>query len=287
MKNIPLRRIRASRKEPVLGEGFSIRDLEELLAGKDMVQELHRHDFFFILALEKGMGEHVIDFIPYPVGDYSVFFMRPGQVHQLTLKTGCTGYLVQFNADFYFPQDKASSQLLRKVSTKNLCGITPERFEKLRGILAFIAREYAGKQDRYRDVIKANLFVFFIELIRQSKNPQRLSSDDNPYMQERLEDFLDLLETHISTHKQVAQYADLLNLSTYQLNAITKTLLGKTCSEVINEHIVLEAKRQLLATANQVKEIAYSLGYEDASYFIRFFRKHTGHSPEAFRSRFK
>ena len=57
----------------------------------------------------------------------------------------------------------------------------------------------------------------------------------------------------------------MLNLSTYQLNAITKTTLGKTCSDLINEYIILEAKRYLLATSNKVNQIAYHLGYEDVS----------------------
>lgn len=56
---------------------------------------------------------------------------------------------------------------------------------------------------------------------------------------------------------------------------------------MINEQIVLEAKRYLLATPNQVKEVANHLGYEDVSYFVRFFKKHTGHTPEAFRKNFK
>jgi YesN/AraC family two-component response regulator len=76
-------------------------------------------------------------------------------------------------------------------------------------------------------------------------------------------------------------------MSSYQLNLITKTSVGKTVLHLINEQIVLEAKRYLLATTNQVKEIADQLGYEDPSYFIRFFKKHTGHSPDTFRRNFK
>jgi AraC family transcriptional regulator, transcriptional activator of pobA len=78
-----------------------------------------------------------------------------------------------------------------------------------------------------------------------------------------------------------------MSLSAYQLNEITKSSIGKTASDLINEHIILEAKRYLLATPNQVKDIADLLGYEDPSYFIRFFKKHTGHSPDAFRQHFK
>ena len=68
----------------------------------------------------------------------------------------------------------------------------------------------------------------------------------------------------------------MMNLSPYQLNEITKSSVGKTASELINEHIILETKRYLLATPNQVKEIADQLGYEDNSYFIRFFKNTPG-----------
>ena len=51
--------------------------------------------------LQQGTGNHEIDFIPYKVSDNAVFFMRPGQVHQLTLKAGSLGYLMQFKADYY------------------------------------------------------------------------------------------------------------------------------------------------------------------------------------------
>jgi AraC family transcriptional regulator, transcriptional activator of pobA len=79
----------------------------------------------------------------------------------------------------------------------------------------------------------------------------------------------------------------MLHLTPYQLNAITKATVGKTGSEVINEHIILESRRHLLATTNQINAIALQLGYEDVSYFIRFFKKHTGHSPESYRQNFR
>lgn len=283
MENIPIRSISTTRKEPTFSESFSIRNVRDLLDGKDMVQELHRHDFFFILVLKKGIGNHEIDFIPHEVCDRSVSFMHPGQVHQLTLKAKSTGYLMAFKADFYYSHDKSTNQLLRKVSYKNLCQLDANGFEKLLAILNYVFREYTNKQERYQDVIKANLDIFFIELLRQRQNENHPTNNASTYTQERLEEFLELLETQISNHKQVSQYADLLNLSPYQLNTITKATLGKTCSELINEYIILEAKRYLLATSRQINQIAYHLGYEDVSYFIRFFKKHTGYSPETFR----
>lgn len=286
MKNIPVRQITLL-NEPVVTGKFKIRAVADILDGKDLMHDLHRHDFFFLLALQNGNGKHEIDFTEYEIQNKSIFILRPGQVHQLQLKAGSTGFLAEFDSAFYHPKDKLASQRLIKAGNKNFCAFEAERFKKLQDILTSIFNEYTLKQEGYIEVIKANLDIFFIEFIRQSSNPPGNLRTNSTYAQERFEEFLDLTLTHITTHKQVSQYADLLSLSTYQLNAITKAIVGKPASELINEQIVLEAKRYLLATPNQVKDIADHLGYEDISYFIRFFKKHTAYSPEAFRKNFQ
>ncbi|KIO75352.1 AraC family transcriptional regulator [Pedobacter lusitanus] len=281
MEGIPVRHL-TTQKEPDFSGSFSIRNLTELLAGQDMIQELHRHDFFYILILEKGTGNHEIDFVPYTITDNSVFFMRPGQVHQLVLKAGSIGYLMGFRDE---SGDKTSGQLLRSAGNSNHYQLDADGIQKLLTLSTSVFHEYNNKKERYQEVIKANMQVFFIELIRQHNSSP--SAQVNLYRQEQLEKFLELLETHIFSHKQVSEYADMLNISVYQLNAIAKTTLGKTSSELINEYILLEAKRCLLATPSQINQIAYRLGYEDVSYFIRFFKKHTGYSPESFRHNFR
>lgn len=281
MKKIPTRKITATTKEPAIAAAFSIRKLSDLLDGKDMLQELHRHDFFYILALEKGAGIHEIDFTPFKICNHSIFFMQPGQVHQLTLKAGSTGYLVQFSADFYYPHDKATNQLLRKINTRSFFRFDTGSFKKPLSVLTHIFNEYSNRQEKYQEAIRANLDILLIELIR--RHCKIGSTTTVSYTQEKLDEFLELVNTHLATHKQVSQYAAMMNLTPYQLNAISKTSLGKTCSQVITEHIILESKRYLLATTNQVNQIAWQLGYEDVSYFIRFFKKQTGYSPEQFR----
>jgi len=211
--------------------------------------------------------------------------MRPGQVHQLVLKAGSVGYLMQFSHAFYLPHDEVQKQPLRKATNNNHYQLNANGFQKLSLILSYIFREYTDKKERYHDVIRANMSIFFIELLRQFN--KTTSAPTDLYAQERLEMLSHLLEVHFSTHKKVSDYAAMLNLSIYQLNAVTKTTLGKTGSELINEYIILEAKRYLLATSNQINQIAFHLGYEDVSYFIRFFKNHTGYSPEIFRQNFR
>lgn len=282
---IPVRSIPIAPKEPELTEGFRIRNIRTVMNGQPMNQDLHRHDFYFILALTKGSGSHHIDFTKYPVRDHSIFFMRPGQVHELSLKAGCEGYLVEFKPGFYAPSERSSRQLFRRLSNKNWCKTNVHSFRKLEGTLSRMAEEFNDRQDHYIEAIRTHLTMFFIELARNQGSPGHHPTTAS-YEQQRLEELLELIDKHIAVRKQVSEYADLMNLSSYQLNAVTKSTLGKTGSEVINEHIILEARRYLLATTNQVNQIAYHLGYEDVSYFIRFFRRHTGYTPEAYRLKF-
>lgn len=287
MKKIPVKQIAPAHSEQSAAGRFSIRSLEQVMGADDMMHELHRHNFYFILAVEKGSGMHEIDFVKFKVQDHSLFILRPGQVHRLELKAGSKGYLLEFDPAFYQPKDRISDQRWKKATGKNYCEVEAARFRKLYLILAMVFGEFTAREEGYAEAIRANFDLFFIEWIRQSKEPGRTSGSENNYTQDRYEELMRLLETNIGTKKNVPDYTGLLNLSAYQLNAITKTTVGKTVSELINEQIVLEAKRYLLATSSQVKEIADQLGYEDPSYFVRFFKKQTGFSPEAFRKNFK
>ena len=73
-----------------------------------------------------------------------------------------------------------------------------------------------------------------------------------------------------------------MNLSEKHLNRMSKECLNKTTTELIAERIVLEAKRLLIHSKQTISEIANELGYEDNSYFSRFFKKHTEQTPAQF-----
>lgn len=287
MKSIPVRQIAPEKTLQSSAGRFSVRDLQQVLNGKDLVHDLHRHDFYFVLAVQQGSGMHEIDFVPYPVSDHAVFILRPGQVHKLELTANTTGFLLELDLSFYQPNISIAEHRWKKATSKNYCAVEAARFQKLHAYLANIFQEYSLMQEGYIEAIKANLDLFFLEYIRQSKKLDSIAKSESGYIQERFEELIRLLETNIVSKKNVADYADLLSLSPYQLNSIVKTSVGKTVSDLINEQIILEAKRLLIATPAQVKEIADQLGYEDPSYFIRFFKKHTGQSPDSFRKNFK
>lgn len=283
MKNIPIRSIQPVVHHAEGGEGFKIRSIAEVLAGKDMDQDLHRHDFYFILVVTKGAGIHEVDFVKHAVTGHRIFILRPGQVHGLHLKAGSEGYLLEFDKGFRFLSSAPGNELLRKAAMRNVCNVDEAGIRELCEPLQAMLEEYRGKKEGFETVMKANLEIFLIRYLRCRQHDQQASGTANPFRQEKLQEFLDLLEANIRTTKKVSAYAGMMHLSAFQLNAITKSMVGKTATRLIDDQVLLEAKRYLLATSGQVSQVAFELGYEDVSYFIRFFKKHTGQTPEAFR----
>lgn len=281
MQYIPIRALRTIDESQTLINEFSVRDISSLLQKEDLVQDLHRHDFYYLLVIEKGRGSHEIDFNSYPVLNRSLFFMRPGQVHQHRLERGSIAHIIAFSLAY----GKDSPQHLRKASQINYYSFSKSEFERIQTLTKLLWQEAQEKSQAYKHVVKALLEALFVELIRRQRSNS--SQGSISFEQNRLEEFQALIEANLHKHKQVAQYAALLNLSTYQLNAITKATVGKTPSALLNDQIILEARRYLLGTSNQVNQVAHYLGYEDVSYFIRFFKKHTGFTPEAYRQNFR
>lgn len=77
-----------------------------------------------------------------------------------------------------------------------------------------------------------------------------------------------------------------MNVSEKRLNQATTKTMGKSPKTIIDERVLLEAKRLLIHTTLSVKEIGYNLGFEEPTNFIKYFRKHTQKTPIVFRERY-
>lgn len=277
MQEITIRNIQASSHL----RNFQIIRFEDIYLDKNMDEGLHRHDFFFLMILEKANGKHHVDFTNTPVASNTVTLLRPGQVHELILQKGSKGFLITFNTQYY------QKEILRKISQQNFYKFNQVLFNQILNMSRNIFEEFTNQDKGFNNIIKSNLDILFVLLSRNIS--KRIESKKNQNLNELdiLDKLLYLVEQQICYNKQVTYYANNLHLTSYKLNTITKKLLGKTCSQLINEQIILESKRLLLATSNQINEIAFKLGYEDPSYFIRFFKKQTNYTPNVYRQHFK
>jgi len=102
---------------------------------------------------------------------------------------------------------------------------------------------------------------------------------------QQIRQFGALLNEHFRTQRSAGDYAELLHLSPNHLNALCRRALNKTASTLIHVRVIVEAQRLLSHSALGVAQVAYELGFEDASYFGRYFHKYVGTTPEAYRQR--
>jgi AraC family transcriptional regulator, transcriptional activator of pobA len=111
--------------------------------------------------------------------------------------------------------------------------------------------------------------------------PELHSSQDA----ERLRRFRHLIESRYLKHWPVARYARELELSETSLNRLCLRMAGITAFDLIQQRLVLEARRRLVYAPSSVGSIAGELGFKDPAYFSRFFRRHSGLAPNDFRRR--
>lgn len=148
-------------------------------------------------------------------------------------------------------------------------------------LLKLLAEEYKLHKRETKKVLRSYLNIILFELER-CYNPVGLVKPRN-IKQEKVQEFERLIDKHFEVKKLPSSYAELLHVSANYLNKICKEETGQTAGELIRKRITIEAQRLLHYTNYSINEIADKLGFENPSYFITFFKKQTGSTPEQFR----
>ncbi|MBC5992599.1 helix-turn-helix domain-containing protein [Pontibacter cellulosilyticus] len=251
------------------------------------IREPHKHDFYIILIVTHGIGTHTIDFKEYEVKPGTIFFMIPGQVHSWQLSDDADGYIIFFTQEFYakaYPDRKLYSfPFFNTMLHRPVLNISPEDDALLMPVLQKIALEHKASGFMKEVMLSRLLDVLLIELtrlFRHIEHSTEVTGKDHSVLQ-KLER---LIDQHYKEHMPVRFYADCLHVTTRHLNEICKWSLGKTTIELIHFRKVLETKRLLVHSDLTSSQVAAELGFTDNAYFFRFFKKHTGFTPEQFRA---
>ncbi|MCC3152744.1 helix-turn-helix transcriptional regulator [Hymenobacter sp. BT770] len=244
----------------------------------------HAHDFYLLLYITAGTGTHTVDLVTYKLRPGSLFFLAPGQVHHWQLATDVRGFVVFFDTDFYlfrYPGNGLYRYPFFDSAHPPLLHLPPQKTE-IRPLFEHLFQEYQEPHPNQAEVFRTYLHLG-LELAARHYPAQPTAEVSAAPQQIRA--FGALLNQHFRTKHSVSEYADLLHLTANHLNALCRRVLNKTASALIHERVVVEAQRLLSHSALSVAQVAYELGFEDASYFVRYFRKYTGTTPEAFRQR--
>ncbi|WP_343670801.1 helix-turn-helix transcriptional regulator [Chitinophaga sp.] len=270
---------------------FRIYDLNTYLGkNSENTTRPHIHSYYQIIWFYSGVGSHYVDFVKHDVTDQMIFCIARNQVHCFDHHPGYEGVLLHFNETFLAQSDETDfflkCNLFSSPYQQPGCKIDAATVQKLNTIIQQIKAELEENNEFGRDeIIRAYLksFLILVQRTKQLSGGQQFASFAADDKRMQLVRFFNLVEQHYKKGLAVNEYARLLHISARTLSDLTSQLINKTPSQMIQERIILEAQRLLTHSSLNINQIGYRMGFDDPSYFVKYFKKHTKMSPSDFR----
>ncbi len=271
-------------------DGNSLFEIKEIdassLRRNELLFQPHRKDYYLFFLVKKGSNRHWVDFISHDVNPGNLYFTLPHQVHLKERNAGLEGTLLAFTEEFLLLQEQTAWKklpILLNPDGRHELRLSAEDMFFLNNLFTQILAEYSQQQEWKSGMLQSYLKIFLVCLSRIYSRDANLAPapSNNKGLMKRLNELVG--ENYDSLH-QVSDYARLLNVTPGHLNDTIREQAGRTATSLIQERVILEAKRALFHADLSVKEIAYSLGFGDAGYFNRFFKRLTGETPLGFRT---
>lgn len=251
---------------------------------------LRKRDVYRIFILSKGMVKIRIDGCTYDMKANDICFISPRKLCRIC------GYGKGIGIVF-------SEELFNNMSP-NICGLVDCMFFSVKGmapvcnlpqdsigdltklcrnignhIKTLTARPDTARYSDYLGVLLSVLVLDIEQFIQWNALPGHVDAEYRIYM-----DFLGCVEQNFRVMHTVKAYAREMSVSGNTLNKCVAHVSDRTPSEIINLRILAEAKRLLRECPEmQIKEVAYHLGFDDDSNFVKFFKKHAYVTPSRFR----
>lgn len=249
----------------------------------------HRVFFHNLLYITQGSGTHFIDFNTYSVQAGSIVFINKNQVHAFDFKNQPQGKLIIFTDEFLatiFSTMKTPlftpNHLLKSYSPTFL--LAKQTRCTCDALLTEIQKEY---QLVKTDLNFLNLLFSALLTKLTSARPQSYEQHLSEPRAKTFIQFIALLESNYTSIRDAKVYASMLHITYKSLNQICKLATEQTTKQLIDAHIILEAKRKLTIKDIRVQQLADELGFDEVTNFVKYFKKNTLLTPSQFKKSLK
>lgn len=274
-------------------------DISDINAIKELrqegLQEMHFLNLYSIFWFYSGEGTHIVDFDEYEIGQGTVFFLSPKRIRSYRNLSNVEGVAMCFPEDFLMRID---NELQGRIKTKLFypangfahCKISEAAKETMKPIVKLMqeasALEYEDKSLQ-ASYFASLLSLLLIDMIRLGEWGDSSFSNVSSDSFEIYAKFVLMVEEYYKERHAVKDYIEKLGVSQTTLNQYTLQYAKTTPLKIINDRIILEAKRMLRFSTIRTKQIAFDLGFKDDSYFVKLFKRNVGMSPVEFRQKEK
>lgn len=269
---------------------FGIARMEDIYSKRNgKTDEPHRHNFYTVLIINKAKGLHKIDFNTYELSNQQIFFVAPGQVHQVIESEKSIGFSMTFSNQFLV-ENYIPISFIDNLSLFQNYGQSPplfpgnDRFTIIEDFTNNIFKLFNSDNKMKNLSIGSFLKLLLIECNNNCAiNP--IESDIDTTGDNLIRAFKNAVNNNYKKEHSISYYANELYISPDHLNRTFKAKIGKTAKDYIQARIITEAKRLLYFSDLSNKEIGYELGFNEPANFSAFFKKHSKLSPSNFKKK--
>ena len=240
---------------------------------------------YTVILITEGEGIFHADFASFPFTSPVILFSTPQQSIYIKETKPVKYVMLQFHSDFYcieYHRNEVACNglLFNNIYIEPSLKLSQGELDSYLQLIRQINDEF--KQPDPSDIVlRAYLQLF---LAKSSSIKIKSIEKQKVFKDEKMDLFKQLLEENFLTLHKPSEYASLLAMTPNNFTKQCTRRFNKTPSQLIQERLILEAKKQLHLTRLSIKEIAFALKFQDEYYFSRVFKKMTKISPQTFRN---
>jgi len=243
---------------------------------------------FFLLWIKEGKGKCIIDDAEFFFDDNTFFSFIPNRSFILYPSEEVKGVSVYFHSSFYCMAShvrelSGNGAVFNRLYSSSVLTLPKELVDDF----TYLEKKMVDELLSPENIAKGNVLISYLKLflinIARIRLEQMQKTADDMQIPETLLKLEEEIELNFRKIHSPSQYADKLHIAPKSLNKLVKKYYNKTLTQVIQERIILEAKKELNSSNKPIKNIAFDLGFNDAFYFSRLFKKKLRVSPENYR----
>ncbi|GAO44694.1 helix-turn-helix domain-containing protein [Flavihumibacter petaseus] len=234
-----------------------------------------------IIWLSQGAGHLTVNRNRNVLGNGLVYVVSPGQLRMIDLYAGSTGYHLSVSPQLFHAADSklvfvSMLEQCSRLGNAMTMQAGADNDKEIEELLLKIEQETKTVHHLQLEMLQAFFRTLVLYLSRLTVVGRDWHNTTND--QRIVRSFIQLVNNHYIRKKMVAEYAQELCVTRSYLNKIVKKVSGSTASEIIQQRIIQEAKKEAIRSGSSLKQIAYSLGFDDCAHFSKFFKSNCGMS---------
>lgn len=272
------------------GKNCSVRTVE-VGDDKDIFKFPAKVDAYLLVICSDGLIELSYNLFQVSLEPGSMFLYQPGMIMRLNaIKPGRVS-IVAFTRDFIdelgIKFDNVPLQY-RIVHERQAFTLDRKVASDMTAMLEAIERMIGLDADNlyYHETVKAAFRTFLYRTLYELSSLYGAQADVDTVMTHdhaHFDRFIRLLQENFQKEHSIKYYAERMHLSPKYMSLMIKKVSGRLATQWIDDYVILEAKSLIKYSTMSIQEVAYTLNFPNQSFFGKYFKRHTGLSPKAYR----